>query len=475
MNRTREAVAWWALALVFHLVYGAFVLPANDWDPAYYRSVAAHVVNGDGAVDGALWNLLWLPPELPMVANLHWMPLPSLILVPGMWLFPRGDLLVTSALAACWAPMAWRFAELFGLDLVRRRWAALLGLTGLVNMSWCSTADSYALYGTLGGLAVLAAARERAGGCALLAAVAALTRNDGFLFAFALALAFRGLPALGVAASGPLAAAAWHLRNAWIVGPDYARMRALTADVVDVENLSDLVLANATPLSLLDRLSFLVHALPQLAIIWIAATPACALWWFGRRERWMRSVWAYYLLMPLVVVFLAPGVGLSGSVARSSCALVAVVAAATVGGISALAAWGHRVRDLHPAFVATMASLVSLTVPLGFGLLGLFATPLLSADTCDVLAPVPEGAPVFSTYPLLMEEVCGRSGVVVLRDMDPAVAQDLARRYDVQWIVVSAGTGTPVAVRPQDVPRLLPGWERSSDRLYHAPEAVPAE
>ena len=142
------------------------------------------------------------------------------------------------------------------------------------------------LSGVLGGLAVLASARERWVVAAGLAALVALTRNDGFLFAPCLALAFRGLPALVVAASGPIVAGLWHLRNAALVGSDYWEVRTIVANALHPD---EFILATATVLSFVDRISiFTGEATVNTLFHWFITLPVpavVAMFWY--QQRWM--------------------------------------------------------------------------------------------------------------------------------------------------------------------------------------------
>ncbi len=73
-----------------------------------------------------------------MLADLHWMPLPSRLLVPGLWLWPaHGDAVVTVIVAAVRGPLAAVLAgRLGGARSVL--WAAgLLGVLGNGYVRFC--------------------------------------------------------------------------------------------------------------------------------------------------------------------------------------------------------------------------------------------------------------------------------------------------------------------------------------------------
>ncbi len=118
-------------AVAFHGAWATSVPQPLDWDPAYYRDVARSIAAGLCAQSGALWYRLGPDLDLPMLADLHWMPLPSRLLVPGLWLWPaHGDAVVTVIVAAAWGPLAAVLAgRLGGARSVQ--WAAgLLGVLG---------------------------------------------------------------------------------------------------------------------------------------------------------------------------------------------------------------------------------------------------------------------------------------------------------------------------------------------------------
>ena len=149
----RAPLALFLLGLVVHGAWALTVAQPVDWDPAYYRGVAAAIAAGEGAQVGAIWSLAAPPPALPQPADLHWMPGPSRILVPGLLAWPaRGDQAVSVLTAATWGPLAWALA-----GAVDRRGAAglaagALAVAGGAYARFLSTPDSIArLNGTLTG------------------------------------------------------------------------------------------------------------------------------------------------------------------------------------------------------------------------------------------------------------------------------------------------------------------------------------
>jgi hypothetical protein len=460
------------LAVLILSAGAAFAPEPNDWDPAYYRSVARSIAAGHGAVTAAVWNLSWTPPALPYPAALHWMPLPSRVLVPGVLMWPaHGDQVVTVLLGALWAPIAWALARVLGAAPRTALAAGLLAVTGLSYGTFLSTPDCVALYGVLGGLACLALAKGRWGILTLVGAAAALTRNDGFLFSPCLALGLRGWPALAVAVSGPLTAAAWHLRNYAIVGEPYLAIRAATANVVDTRDLLSLTLGDVEPLGFADRLAFVgTEGLWTALMIWLVVLPypSIGLWW--RRERWIRGIQAYWLAMPLVTQVLAPGVASSGSVFRSASALFPIAAALAATSLAALGAWSQQKRGYSPHFLPILLGgpLVALTLLLGGS--QLLDSRERPSRVCDPLAAIPAGEAVLSVHPLLIEAHCARPAALLVRGMTAAQAADLAARFHIRYALsVDEDFAYAPAPRDRDMSLLLPGWVQVAPHLYLDP------
>jgi hypothetical protein len=484
-TRTRNiAFGLWLFAIAMHAAW-AFTIPEPvDWDPAYYRTIARHIASGDGAVDGALWNLLWLPPSLPYPADVHWMPLPSRVLVPGVLLWPaHGDQLVTVLLGGTWAPLAFALAGRLKATEPIAILAGVLAATGLCFARFLSTPDCFALYGAVGGLATLLLADQRPLALAVVCGVAALVRNDGFLLGPCLALGLEpaskrlfGWENALAAAPGPLAFIAWNLRNAAIVGAGYAAMRTATANVIDTENLVGLTLGNAPHLTIGDRVRFFVsEGLPNAGLIWLIALPFPSVAIVVRRERWIRGVQAYWFVMPILTQLLAPGVAASGSIFRSTAGMFPVACALAAVALGDLGAWGQRVRGYHPAFFPGLFTLVIIAGSLSLASGGVGGTSPLASTVCGEVAALPAGAPIFTVHPLLMEAHCGRPAVVLIKGMTPAQAADLAARYGVHYALARPESdGYAPSPRRSDIAELLPTWVEIAPLVYADPVTASA-
>lgn len=448
-------LALFALGVLVHALWAITIPVPMDWDPAYYRSIARHIAAGDGAVSEALWSLAWRPPELPMPADLYWMPVPSRVLVPFVLLWrSHGDQLATVLLAATWGPIAYLAARRHGATVAL--FAGILAASGGTFARFLSTPDSVAVYGAVAGTAWLAAE----GGRSILAIgavmVAALTRNDGFLLApfvaFLLPDRRAGLAAL-VAGLGTTAA--WHARNASIIGPSYASMRAAAATSLDVEHLSGLTTGVMAAPSLGERLDFVVQqALPAVLIVWILVLPAM---WFLARDQLSRTAAAFAVVHPLLALVLAPGVAASGSLFRSAAAVFPVLCATSAAALVSVGRWTAERRGYPPWMAPSV--IVMLQGIFWLGLPALAATgmkPALPPRSCDVL-DIPASEPVFSPHPLLVEAWCGRPSVLLLDGMDPAQVASDAEAYRVRYALVY-----PAAKDPAFPTAAPAGWTRVS-------------
>ncbi len=167
-----------------------------DVDGAYYLLIARSLAQGRGLAIDAMWHFFHPAAGWPQPAGDLWMPLPSLLMVPGL-LFGetfRHAQAVQVLLAAFLPLLAYRIAREQGASLP---WAVLAGLAtlfaGTVPVHWVDT-DCYTAYALVGGTALYVMGRAHrdprwlvAGG--LVGGLAALTRNDGVLLLAVLWLA----------------------------------------------------------------------------------------------------------------------------------------------------------------------------------------------------------------------------------------------------------------------------------------------
>lgn len=451
----------------------AFLLTEPDlWDVSYYRGVARGLLDGTGA-PRAVWSLLTVREHLGQAADLYWMPLPSRVLMPGLLLWPaRGELLVTTLLAALWAPLSYGLARRLGGSAREALAAGLLVTLGGVWARQASLPDCFGLAGALGGAAFLGLLHGRAGLVALLAFALALTRGEGALLGLALALGFQGWRRVLVAAAGPLGSLLWTARNVAVAGHDALLLKQATTRARDIQEL----LLGTVPdsLGLGERLQLLVDQTPQLALYWASSGGLLGVLalaaGLGRARPLARSLLACWLLVPPLTVLLAPGAAAQGALYRTGAALAPALAAVAALGMARLSAWGQEKRGYHPAFLPVMFLLPFLL----FSLQQLRVPPAraLPPDLCAPLAPVPAGAPVLAWHPLAVAERCGHPAIVLLRAVEPARLQTLIARGGVAYALLPpAGWARADLAQAEDMPRLLPGWREGGPGLWVAPEA----
>lgn len=451
-----------ALALGLRAAWATQVPQPRDWDPAYYADVARQILDGQGATTRALWSLSALPERLPFVADLHWMPLPSRVLLPLTALdAARGPAWTTLLLAAAWAPLAWATARrLAPADPQAATLAGLFAALGGGYGSFLSTPDSIALMGAVGGAAFLALLDNKPARLGLLAALLTLTRGDGLLLAglLGLGLGRRALwawaPALGVYG-------AWALRNQQA---DPLLAEAARQGAAAAPSLAALVQGGWQPLDLAGRVHVLIGALPSTlatALVLgvgllppLAAVGAVPL----RHSRAVQVGLLYAFALPLLAIPLAPAIASSGTVMRSWSAIFPLGCALAALGALQINRRLVDARGLHPAF---LPGLLLFTLSLGgltLGLGALRAVPAPEID-CAALSDLPPHAAVFAAEPLLVAERCDRPAVILPAGGDPARIAEAAARYDLRAALLPAESapGTLGATQAEAA-HLLPGW-----------------
>ncbi len=471
--------SWWGLfglGFVWHALWARTMPWPVDMDAQYYLLVARNIADGLGAGTASLWNLSILPEALPLAADLHWMPLPSRVLVPFVVLFGASGAWIPQALlGAAWGPLtAWLARDLGGTDGAALG-AGVLAASGSVYVRSLSAPDCYALFGVLGALGLYHVSRGKDVGVLIVALLAGFTRNDGFLLGLALAMGFGGRQRMQVAGAALLAPLLWTLRGWAVAGGDYLAARRLAANTGDYLSVFDGV--NHAPLGLLDRASALVAAVPDLVEVLVTPgmlllTPL-TLWvgWEQRERAWVRSFWWAVLAVPVVTVWLAPAVATHGTLFRTSAAMLPAHLALGAVGLSRLGAWSAEARGYSAAFLPGLFAGAYLFIVTGMGLQRA-ATPMRPSE-CARVAELPSDAPVFTSRPLEMELLCHRPGVMLTRSTPRDRVARVAERYGVRFVVVSPdGRLDEGSVREQDLTGLLPaGWLVRSEGVWAAPAA----
>lgn len=462
-----------ALALGWHGLWAMTVPGPLDWDPAYYRDVAQHILAGEGAVSSAAWQAALTAGPLPVPADLHWMPLPSRVLLPGLALWPaRGDQLVTALLAAAWAPLAWALARALGLRPAAAALAGLWAATGLGWVRFLSTPDVFALYGVIGAVGWLAVLRGATGWAAAAAVAAALSRGDGFVLGAALGLGLGGARGALVASAGLLAAGGW---GAWAVASGGALALEIRAAALHAPDIGAFIEGVRAPRGIGPRLAALPAELGQLPATALVAgagllpLPALAGAALHRRRRAVGAALAFLVGAPLLGLLLAPAIAASGSPFRSGAALACLGAALGAAGIDALE---HRLvaRGWRRGVLFWGVAVGAIAAAGGIGLGNRAARPEAPVD-CGPLEGIPVEAVVLTGRPLLVRARCGHSTVVLTRATPPAEVADRAARTGATYALLpEADVDRSVPLRA-DAARLLPGWTELRPGLFRAPLA----
>ena len=198
-------LALYVLALVVRLVLLAgFADPAYP-DSFYYVDVARSLAAGHGFTIDVVWifaevgGAIPTNPSLPIPSNAHWMPLASLVQVPFIWLL--GPTALASALpfallGGLAAPLTWALARDAGSTRLVAVGAGVLVAIPMASAVFMAQPDNFGLYQPLVAGALWMGARGLRGHArsfalgGLLVGLATLARNDGVLVGAALGLAF---------------------------------------------------------------------------------------------------------------------------------------------------------------------------------------------------------------------------------------------------------------------------------------------
>ena len=498
----RTAISLFLLAFVGRLVLvGGFPDPAYP-DSFYYVNVARQLASGHGFTTDVLWifaevgGKIPANPVLPIPSNAHWMPLASLVQVPFIWIL--GPTAFASALpfaliGATAAPLAWAI----GRDAGAPRSVAIGAgiLTALPGLSWVFMAqpDNFSLYQPLVAAALWMAARGVRGSqrsfllAGLLAGLATLSRNDGFLVLGVLGLAFlwdcwrtrrpfgaepprpARIPlgvALGAVALFALCVAPWFARQLTVFGslsPSTASGKVLFIrdigewnSITTPATLDHLLGMGIGPL-LLTRVGGLLAAIEIFSVlvgVFILVPPMLVGAWHRRRDAWFGPYLAYaialFLFSAIVSAVHVPG----GTFIHSAVALTPHGYVLALEGIVVAIAWVARRR---PSWNAVQASRIFLTAAVGFGVLAavggsvaVHASWSVKRDRMQSAAAALDaaGAPIDDRIMSIdasgTRYWTGHPGVVLVNDPLETVLA-VATAYNTRWLILERDDTVPAA------------------------------
>ena len=481
------------LVLIAHFPYPAYP------DSAYYVDVARSLHAGQGfSVD-----FIWIFPEiggaipahpiLPIPSNAHWMPLASIVQLPFLSIF--GDAAWASALpfaliGAIAAPLIWAFARDAGASGSVAVGAGILTAVPLLSAVYLVQPDNFSLFQPLvvGSLWLGARALRGSGrafiAAGLLAGLATLSRNDGLLVLVTLGLVFAWdrwrswrsaggrVPAISFAAAvGCVAVFAlvmspWWARQLAVFGslsPSTASGKVLFIrsiaewnSITTPATLDHLLGMGFGPL-LETRVGGLVAAL-AIYVTLVAGVLLAPLMviggWARRRSHDFRPFFIYagilFAFSALISAVHVPG----GTFIHSAIALAPFSYILALEGVGLAVGW---VAARRPAWEAASATRIFSGAVVGFAVVCAVAgsvflhgvwenrrtAAVAVAATLDA-AGAPSTDRVMSIDAASTKYWSGRGGVVLVNDPLDTI-RDVARAYDIRWLVLDRDDTVPAA------------------------------
>jgi len=491
------------------LAAALFADPAYP-DSFYYVNVAQSLAGGGGFSVDYIWNFvdvggrLPLDPTLPIPSNAHWMPLASLVQVPFIWLLGAGPLasgLPFWLIGAAAAPITYWMGRDAGFERGPAVGAGLLAAAPGALIPFLAQPDNFALFMTLGALALWACARGLRGDRrafalgGLVVGLATLSRNDGILLGLPFALAFlvervRLWRAGGYRRSGVIGWRAalvcfglflvvmdpWWLRQLAVFGalsPSASNGRILWITSYDQlwsvsgdTSLGTFLGQGIGPL-LVSRAQGLGAALGIFAavplLLFLAPFTLVGAWL--RRRDPAFAPWLVYAALLFAFSGLLFAVHVPyGTFLHSAVALVPHAYLLAVAGIGGAVAW---VAGRRPSWDAPRATrnftAAAVVAALLFGAVATWRVLKTWGDEAEIRAPIATAlaatAPderVMSPDPGAYEYMAGRGGVVTPNDPLPVIEETM-RAYGVRWLVLERAHNVP-ALAPLLLGEVRPSW-----------------
>jgi hypothetical protein len=478
----RIPIVLYGLALLVRLVL-IWHFPDPAYPDSFYYVDVARALHAD---QGFSIDVIWIFPEvggaippdptLPIPSNAHWMPLASLVQVP--FLAALGATAWASALpfaliGALAAPMTWAIArDARARDGVAVA-AGLLVAVPVMSAVYMSQPDNFSLFQPLAAGALWMGARALRGSprafwaAGLLAGLATLSRNDGILILGALGLAFawdrrrrRIIPwSAAVTCVGLflLAIAPWWLRQLAVFGsisPSTASGKVFfIRDIAEWNSISipatlDHLLGMGIGPLIASRIGGLVAAL----MIYVTLVAGFALAPFIVIGGWSRRLsldfapfFIYagllFAFSTLVSAVHVPG----GTFIHSAVALAPHSYILAFEGIAVAVAWVAARRPTWRAEAATAAfSGAAVVFAVGAAAAGSAFVHGVWDDSRAKFVRVAEAldaARAASTDRVMSIDAAGtkywsgRGGVVLVNDPENVIHQ-VARAYDIRWLVL---------------------------------------
>ena len=510
----RTPVTLFLVALVARLVVAAgFPDPAYP-DSFYYVDVARQLAAGNGFNVDFIWifpevgGAIPANPVLPIASNAHWMPLAALVQVPFIWLL--GPTAMASALpfavaGAFAAPLAWAIGRDAGAPSYVSVGAGVLVAFPALSFVYMAQPDNFSLYQPLVAGSLFLAARGLRGNArafalaGLLAGLATLSRNDGVLVLAVLGATFlwdrwrsvRGsggepkraarIPlaaALGAVALFAVAVVPWYLRQLATFGtlsPSTASGKVLfIRDIGEWNSITipatlDHLLGMGWGPLLMTRLGGLVAALFIFSVLVgaLALGPFLLVGaWKRRRDATFGPYFGYAVLLfafsALVSAVHVPG----GTFIHSAVALAPHGYVLALLGVVVATAWVGRRR---PRWDVARAGRVFVTGAVAFGVATAVWGSLTVHQSWDekrqraqaVGTALGEAGAAVEDRVMSIDASgtkywTGHGGVVLVND-PIEIVEEVARAYDIRWLVLETADSVP-AVKAILVDGQRPAW-----------------
>lgn len=484
MILSRERLLYAALSLVaaFFIVMGLNQQPGYT-DAFYHYNAAEQIAKGEGFIDHYLWTYIGAPDELPAPSHLYWMPGTSIIAAAGMSLFGIRYWAAQIGFAFClWG--AGLVAYCLGWCLggtKRHAWqAGILALFGGFFMRFWGQMDTFAPYALLGSLSLvflgLGITVQKHGWfwwllAGICTALGHLVRTDGLLLllvGWAILLwpfdvvqkksfIHQRLQWLLIfTATYLLMMLPWMLRNVDAIGtplPVGGTQAVWYSEYNDLFNFPpdpdpQLLFQNRFSLLVESRMwalfsgsGALVNFIAVEGSIVLAPLILIALW-LRRRDRFLRPVWLFALGIHLAFSLVFPFPGVRGGLFHAAAALVPIWAVLGLIGLDDMIDWMASKRRRWNARTAkfvfsTGIVLIVLILSLSVALPGRIR--VRSPQFYQTLREsLPDEARVMINDPSQLFYYTGLSGVVVPNEA-PDVALQIAKLYDVDFLVLESG------------------------------------
>jgi hypothetical protein len=488
------------LGLFISGLVAAFQSTPGYMDADYYYANGLRLASGAGFSEPFLWNYLDNPSGLPHPADAYWMPLASMLVAAGSWLFGVGSwtaartgfLLVCALLPPLTAALAWSLTARRSLAMA----SGLLAVFSGYYLPLQTTTDTFAIYLLLGAcffllLAWRAPARLRALLLGLTAGCMHLTRADGLLWLLLAVLAVlwvlprsKGHPTAGcvlsvvlVGAGYLLVMAPWFYRNLLAFGAplapgaahlfwltSYNQLFSFPASGITFAGWWGSGLAAILQVRLWAAGLNLENAMAVQGGIVIFPLTLLGLWQL-RGNRSVQLAGAAWVLTFLAMTVVYPFAGAHGGYLHSGTATQSMLWAAAPLGLEQLIQWGvkrrrwveRHARRLLLGEMVGLALLVSMVV----GLMRLPTWDLEMKSYQAIAATMQQegmqpGQVVIVADPPAFWLASGEPSIAV-PDGGEQMVLSLAARYGARYLILEQGSIPAPLQVVYDQPREMPG------------------